>query len=210
MTEVHHPLFARMYARLAGAAERAGVAEHRDELLAGLTGRVVEVGAGTGLNFDHYPDAVTDVLATEPEAHMRRIARGAATRARVPIWVVEGFADRIPARDAAFDACVASLVLCSVPDQRRALAEIRRVVRSGGELRFYEHVRSSDPRRARLQDRVAWIWSRLLGGCHPNRDTEAAIASSGFRIEACRRFDFQPRAVSAPAAPHIIGRAVRD
>jgi SAM-dependent methyltransferase len=210
MAEVHHPLFARMYGRMADVAEQAGVAEHREELLAGLTGRVVEIGAGTGLNFDHYPVGVTEIVASEPEAHMRRLAVNAAAAARVPIRVVDGTADRLPAEDGAFDAGITSLVLCSVPDQRRALAEIRRVIRPGGELRFYEHVRSSDPRRARLQDRVDWIWSRLLGGCHPNRDTEAAIASSGFRIEACRRFDFQPRVMSAPAAPHIIGRAVRD
>jgi ubiquinone/menaquinone biosynthesis C-methylase UbiE len=209
MAEVHHPVFARLYARMAALAEPEGVAEHRTELLAGLSGRVIEVGAGTGLNFGHYPSGVTEVLAVEPEAHMRVIAARAAAGARIPIRVVDGTAEQLPADDAAFDAAVTSLVLCSVADQGRAFAEIQRVLRTGGELRFYEHVRSSDPRSARLQDRVDWIWSHLLGGCHPNRDTESAIAGSGFRVEASRRFDFQLGALSAPAAPHVIGRAVR-
>jgi len=210
MADVHHPLFARLYARMAAVAEQGGVAEHRAELLAGLSGRVIEVGAGTGLNFEHYPSGVTEVLAVEPEAHMRVIAARAAAGARIPTRVVDGTAERLPADDGTFDAAVTSLALCSVPDQARALAEIRRVVRLGGELRFYEHIRSSDPRSARLQDRVDWIWSRLLGGCHPNRDTATAIAASGFGIESSRQFDFQPSFLSAPAALHIIGRAVRD
>ncbi len=195
---------------MAVRAEQAGVAEHRKELLTCLSGRVIEVGAGTGLNFGHYPDGVTEVLAVEPEAHMREIAVRAAASARIPIDVVAGTAERLPAGDEAFDAAVTSLVLCSVADLGRALAELHRVIRPGGELRFYEHVRSSDPRQARVQDRVDWVWSHVLGGCHPNRDTEAAIATSGFRIGTCRRFDFRPLIVSAPSAPHVIGWAVRQ
>jgi len=210
VAEVHHPLFARLYARFAVRTEQEGAAEHRRELLAGLSGRAIEVGAGTGLNFEHYPTGMTEVLAVEPEAHMRATATRAAASVRVPIRVVDGTAERLPAGDETFDAAVTSLVLCSVADLGRALAEIRRVVRPGGELRFYEHVRSCDPGSARVQDRVDWIWSHLLGGCHPNRDIESAIASGGFGIEACRRFEFKPRFISAPAAPHIIGRAMRE
>ena len=138
-----HPFFARMWLRLSPRGERRGVAEHRSELLAGLSGRVVEVGCGNGLNFAHYPSEVDEVLAVEPEPTLRAAAADAAARAPVPVRVVESVADRLPADDESCDAAVASLVLCSVPDQAAALAEIRRVLRAGGELRFYEHVQAT-------------------------------------------------------------------
>jgi ubiquinone/menaquinone biosynthesis C-methylase UbiE len=185
------------------------VAEHRDELLAETAGRVIEVGAGNGLNFDHYPDGVTEVVAVEPEAHLRHLAEQAARAAKVAIRVEEGTADHLPSPDGAFDAGVASLVLCSVPDQALALAELHRVIRPGGELRFYEHVRSTSPRRARLQDRADLIWPVVGGGCHPNRDTETAISAAGFEIQECRRFDFKPCFFCAPTAPNVLGRARR-
>jgi SAM-dependent methyltransferase len=204
-----HPIFARIYGRIAAAGEESGRAGHRTELLAGLSGRVIEVGAGNGLNFAHYPSAVTEVLAVEPEPHLRRIAAQAAARAPVPVRIVDGTAGLLPASEAEFDAGVCSGVLCSVPDQRRALAELRRVIKPGGQLRFYEHVRSANPRLARFQDRADRIWAALNGGCHANRDTETAITGSGFRLEACRRFDFQPSLRAALVAPHILGRATR-
>ncbi len=140
-TDISHPLFARMWTLLLSpGAEHAGMAEHRDELLAGLDGRVIEVGAGNGLNFRHYPAAVTEVVALEPEPYLRRRAERAAAAAPVSVTVVAGVADALPAEDGGFDAGVASLVLCSVPDQAAALRELRRVIRPGGELRFYEHV----------------------------------------------------------------------
>jgi SAM-dependent methyltransferase len=209
MTGVHHPIFARLYGRISAASEKAGAGEHRAALLDGLSGRVIEVGAGTGLNFGYYPPAVTEVLAVEPEPHLRRIAAQASRRAPVAVRVTGGVAEDLPVADAAFDAGVCSLTLCSVLDQRRALAELRRVIRPAGQLHFYEHVRADDPGLARLQDRADRIWPFLLGGCHPNRDTEAAIAATGFQVQACRRFDFRPRATSAPVAPHILGRALR-
>ena len=204
-----HPIFARFYGTYGSAAEKAGAGAHRAELLADLNGKVIEVGVGSGLCFSHYPASVTEVLAVEPEPHLRQLAEQAAHGAPVPIRVVEGIAERLPADDGSFDAAVLSLVLCSVPDQRRALEEVHRVLKSGGQLRFYEHVRSEEPRRARLQDRVDWIWPHLLGGCHTNRDTAVAIADAGFRIEHSRRFEFRPCALSAPVAPHIIGEAIR-
>ena len=165
---VHHPVFARLYARMSPRAEEQGVAEHRDELLAGIAGRVVEVGAGNGLNFGHYPAAVTEVVAVEPEPYLRERALEAA-----------------------------------------ALAEIRRVLRPGGELRFYEHVVSHKPRSARVQrfldDRG--IWPRLAGGCHCARETDGAIERAGFAIERCRRFPFGPGPF---ALPHLVGVARRD
>ena len=204
-----HPLFARLYHALSGAAERAGTTEHRRELLGGLRGRVVEVGAGNGLNFAHYPPGVTDVLAVEPDPFLRKKAALAAARAPVPVRVVDGDAEALPAHDAEFDAAVASLVLCSVASPPRALAELRRVLRPGGELRFYEHVRGDDPATARLQDRADRVWPLVGGGCHPNRDTVAAVAAAGFALEEVRRFRFRPTSLAAPVAPHVIGRARR-
>jgi SAM-dependent methyltransferase len=204
-----HPIFARIYGRLAAAGEESGRAGHRTELLAGLSGKVIDIGAGNGLNFAHYPSAVTEVLAVEPEPHLRRLAAQAAARASVPVRIVDGTAGLLPASDAEFDAGVCSGVLCSVPDQRRALAELRRVIRPGGQLRFYEHVRSADPRLARFQDRADRIWAALNGGCHSNRDTETAVIAGGFLLEECQRFDFRPSLLAAPVAPHILGRATR-
>ena len=123
----------------------AEIGDHRRRLLAGLTGRVLEVGAGNGLNFQHYPAAVTEVLAIEPEPYLRRLALAAARRAPVPIRVVAGTAEALPALDGAVDVVVASLVLCTVTDLDQALAETRQVLRPGGKLRFYEHVRAEDP-----------------------------------------------------------------
>jgi ubiquinone/menaquinone biosynthesis C-methylase UbiE len=164
--QVHHPLFARLYARMSPRADARGVAEHRRELLAGLSGRVIELGAGNGLNFSYYPAAVSELVAVEPEDYPRERARQAAGAAPVPVTVVDALADRLPFPDRTFDAAVASLVLCSVPDQASALRELRRVLRPRGELRFYEHVRPNNPRTAALWQRLDdWnIYPRLACG----------------------------------------------
>jgi ubiquinone/menaquinone biosynthesis C-methylase UbiE len=185
----------------------AEVADHRRRLLAGLEGRVLEVGAGNGLNFPHYPATVTEVLAVEPEPYLHRLALAAAQKVPVPIRVVAGTAEALPAPDATVDAVVASLVLCTVIDPERALAEIHRVLRPGGRLRFYEHVRATDPRLARWQDRLERPWGWLVGGCHPNRDTVAAITAAGLRLVQLDRFDLQ--AMPPPARPHVLGTAQR-
>lgn len=210
MSEVRHPIFARVYARFSHQAEEKGAADHRRELLSGFAGRIIEVGAGNGLNFAHYPAAVTEVLAVEPEPYLREIAVRAARDAAIPIRVVEGTAGRLPAPDASVDAGVASLVLCTVPDQPAALAELFRVIRPGGELRFYEHVRAKSPGLARLQRIVdATVWPLMAGGCHTSRDTRAAIEKAGFVVESCREFDFRICLMNAPATPHVVGRARR-
>jgi SAM-dependent methyltransferase len=203
---VRHPIFARCYARV-GHLMDAEIGDHRRRLLAGLTGRVLEVGAGNGLNFPHYPTTVGEVLAVEPEPYLRRLARAAARQAPVPVRVVGGTGEAMPAPDGAFDAVVASLVLCTVAEPGQALAETRRVLRPGGSLRFYEHVRAEDPRLARWQDRLERPWGWLVGGCHPNRDTVAAIAAAGLRLVALDRFDLQ--AMPALARPHVLGVAER-
>ncbi|MGH9184032.1 MAG: class I SAM-dependent methyltransferase [Acidimicrobiales bacterium] len=185
------------------------LAEHRRELLAGLAGRVVEVGAGNGMNFTHYPATVTEVVAVEPEPYLRARAEEAARAAPVPVTVVEGTAERLPADDAVFDAGVASLVLCSVPDQGPALAELARVIRPGGQLRFYEHVVADTPGLARAQRAADRVWPRVAGGCHTSRDTSAAIGAAGFELQACRRLSFRPCPLAALTAPHVLGRARR-
>jgi SAM-dependent methyltransferase len=208
--DVERPRFARAYMRTAKTAERRGATEHRRRLLAGLAGTVVEVGAGHGLNLPHYPPEVTEVIAMEPEPTLRAAAERAAADAPVPVRVMPGVADDLPLEDASADAVVASLVLCSVPDQDRALAELRRVLRPAGELRFYEHViPRSQPRRLLLQAvDHSGLWPKIAGGCHPARDTGAAIERAGFRIESCDRIMFAASRFE-PAIPHILGIARR-
>jgi SAM-dependent methyltransferase len=203
---VHHPLFARVYARV-GHLMDAEISEHRRRLLAGLAGRVLEVGAGNGLNFPHYPATASEVLAIEPEPYLRRLALAAARQTPVPIQVVDGTAEALPADDGAVDAVVASLVLCTVPNLDQALAEVRRVLCPGGRLRFYDHVRAEDQRLARWQDRLERPWGWLVGGCHPNRDTVAAITAAGLQVVQLDRFDLM--AMPPLARPHVLGLAER-
>jgi ubiquinone/menaquinone biosynthesis C-methylase UbiE len=208
-TEVHHPIFARFYQRFAAAAMEKGEAEFRRELLEGVTGRVIEVGAGHGLNFPLYPPTVTDVVAVEPEAILRAAAERAAAKAPVPITVIDGLADALPVEDASFDVGVASLVLCSVSDQGAALRELHRVIRPDGELRFYEHVVAQAPRFARVQRVADPVWTRFAGGCHVDRDTAGAIEAAGFAIERMRRFSFSISLMDRLASPQIVGVARR-
>jgi ubiquinone/menaquinone biosynthesis C-methylase UbiE len=204
-----HPIFARVYPRISRTAELAGAAEHRRKLLAGLTGQVVEVGAGHGLNFSYYPATVTRVVAIEPEPYLRDRARDAARRAAVQIDVTDGTAEALPADDGEFDAAVSSLVLCSVRDQRAALQEINRVLHLGGQLRFYEHVISLSPGWARFQRALdATIYPPLFGGCHCARDTGAVIRQMGFEVEHEERFPLKASPL-VPAIPHILGIARR-
>ncbi len=210
MTEVRHPLFARLYRRLAASAEDRGLGDLRADLLRGLSGSVVEVGAGDGANFRHYPATVTGVVAAEPERYLRARATEAAARASVPVSVVDAVADRLPLPDASTDAVVFCLVLCSVPVQETALAEARRVLRPGGEVRFLEHVLDHGPGRLqRLQRGVdRFVWPRLFGGCHTARDTIGAVVAAGFTVEDLERSYF-PDGLHTPVSPHVQGRARR-
>lgn len=207
---MNRPLFARILARVSAEAERKGAAAHRDRMLQGLGGRVIEVGAGTGLNFPRYPSEVTEVVAVEPEPRLRAEAGRAAASAPVRVTVVDGLAERLPVEDGSMDAGVVAGVLCSVPDPAGALAELARVIRPGGELRFYEHVRAEEPGLARLQRLAdATVWPRVFGGCHTRRDTERAIAAAGFALERCERFSFRPSLHSRLITPRILGSARR-
>ncbi|MGH3410429.1 MAG: methyltransferase domain-containing protein [Streptosporangiaceae bacterium] len=205
---VSNPVFARIFPRLSQAMEGGGMAAHREPLLAGLTGQVIDIGAGTGASFGHYPLAVDQVIAVEPEPRLRQIATAAARTAPVPVTVIDGLASALPASAASFDAAVVSFVLCTVPDQAAALAEIRRVLKPGGLLCFLEHVRADSPGLARIQRALdATIWPRLFGGCHLGRDTTAAIEQAGFTVATLDRFLF-PEARS-PVSFYLTGQATQ-
>jgi ubiquinone/menaquinone biosynthesis C-methylase UbiE len=198
--QLQHPLFARLYSPISRWLDHRGGSEYRQRLVAPLSGRVIEVGAGNGLNFGHYPESVTSVLALEPESRLRAEAVRGASTAPVPVKVIGARAERLPVADDQFDGAVLSLVICTVADPGRALAELRRVVRPGGTIRFYEHVRSPRPAVGAVQDVVTPVWSAGAGGCHLNRDTTAMIRAAGFEITDLDRFAFA-------GVTHVLGTA---
>ena len=206
-SDVRNPLFARLYAGVCSRLMERELAEHRREMLSGLSGRVVEVGAGNGMNFRQYPATVEEVVAIEPEPYLRSAALRAAQDAAVEVTVLDGVAEALALEDGSFDAGVACLVLCTVPDPAGALAELRRVLSPGAELRFMEHVRSDRPLKATVQEVVdrSGVWPRLVGGCHCARDTVASVEVAGYRIERIRDFDLGPSWVVTN--PYVIGVA---
>ncbi|MFC8872159.1 class I SAM-dependent methyltransferase [Streptomyces sp. NPDC057148] len=208
---VHHPLFARYYARFSVSAEtRMGMGRVRERLLAGLSGRVIEVGAGNGLNFAHYPGTVSEVVAVEPERALRRLAVEAALRAQVPVDVAPGAAEALPVKSEAFDAAVVSLVLCSVRDVPRALSELRRVLRPGGEVRFFEHGRGGGRVMTftqRALDRT--LWPPLSGGCHLSREPITALREAGFTLGPYRRTMMPENGPALPSSYCVLGTAWR-
>jgi SAM-dependent methyltransferase len=205
---VRHPRFSRAFARAVGEMDRRGARDHRRRLLSRATGIVVELGSGTGANFGLYPVAVGCVIAIEPEPSLRALSKTAATHAPVPVpvTVLDAVAEALPLEDGSVDTVVASLVLCSVTDPAQVVRECRRVLRPGGVLLFYEHVRSAHGLVAVAEDAVTPLWSRLAGGCHPNRDTVGTLRAGGFDILDVERFGFAPAAISPPVA-HVLGAA---
>jgi ubiquinone/menaquinone biosynthesis C-methylase UbiE len=182
--------------------------ELRRRLLAGLRGRAIEVGCGDGRAFHHYPREVSSVVAVEPDPNARAVAQECAHEAPVPVAIVEGVASRLPAEDASFEAAVLLWVLCSVPDPAAALRELRRVLVPGGELRFYEHVRSESAAFRTLQRAGdALFWTRALGGCETTRDSVRAIQEAGFEIVSLDRGFHSSTVLTITSAPYVIGVA---
>ena len=198
--------FGRSYARAGPRMDARGATEHRRRLVEAAYGAVVEIGAGYGATFPFYPAAVTGVLALEPDPTLRGLALAAARTAPVPVTVEEGVAESVPTADASVDVVVSSLVLCSVADQSVALAEVVRVLRPGGLLLFYEHVRSAHRVLGVAEDLVTPLWSRMAGGCHPNRDTVAMIAGAGLTVQGLERFGFSVLPGN-PRLAHVLGVA---
>lgn len=173
-------VFALVYDPFVAGAERRGLGKARAQLLGDLSGRVLEIGAGTGLNAARYGPAA-DVVYTEPDPHMARRLR------RRGVEVVEAGAEKLPFPDASFDAVVSTLVLCTVPDVPAALAEVRRVLKPGGRLVFLEHVRAEPGTRLeQWQNRLHGPWHAFACGCHCNRDLLASIEAAGFQADASR------------------------
>ncbi|HEY7529535.1 MAG TPA: class I SAM-dependent methyltransferase [Gemmatimonadota bacterium] len=184
-------LMAAIYDRALRGSEDAGLREWRQQLLSGLGGDVLEIGPGTGLNLPHYPETVRRLVLSEPDRHMRRKLAGKLERpGDIPAHVreraelVDAPAETLPFPDRSFDAVVVTLVLCSVRDLPRTLAEIRRVLRPGGRFVFVEHVASDDPKVVRWQKRLEPFWIHLAGNCHLARRSGDAIAASGLEIES--------------------------
>jgi len=202
-----HPFFARLWTVMS-AHETPLLRRLRTENLAGLTGRVLEVGAGTGTNFALYPDTVREVIALEPETRLAPKAREAATAAPVPVTVLESTIETMPETEP-FDAVICSLVLCSVGDPHAVLRQLNSVLKPGGELRYFEHVASSGWRGSLQRLADATVWPRISGNCHTHRDTERAITGAGFAIDAARHQWTLPAWVPMPVSEVAVGRAAK-
>jgi ubiquinone/menaquinone biosynthesis C-methylase UbiE len=186
-----HPIFAAVYDQLTRSAERKFLGAHRAWLCARATGRVLDLGAGTGANLP-YVRADAEVIAAEPDLYMLERARRRAEALGRAVTFLPDAAESLSLGAASVDTVLATLVLCTVDDPARALGEIRRVLRPGGRLLFLEHVRLDHPVWGRVQDVVTPLWRRLCGGCHPNRDTVGAIRRAGFTIGDLERYAFGP------------------
>jgi SAM-dependent methyltransferase len=206
---INNPFFARLWTVMS-AHETDAIRRLRRENLAGLNGRVLEVGAGTGTNFEFYPDTVTEVVAVEPERRLAELAQQAAATAPVPVTVSTDTVEQYLASGREpFDGVVCSLVLCSVEDPESVLRELHSLLRPSGELRYLEHIASSGARAGLQKFADATFWPRMLGNCHTHRHTEQAIAGAGFAVSGARREWTMPRWVPLPVAEFAIGRAIR-
>lgn len=204
---VDNPFFARVWMTMSGH-EPESLRRLRVANLAGLTGRVLEVGAGTGTNFAHYPVGVTEVIALEPERRLAEVARTAAASAPVPVIVSTAAIEEFGAHES-FDAVVCSLVLCSVADPDGVVRQLYSMLKPGGELRYLEHIAGVGLRGTLQKVADATVWPRLLGNCHTHRNTEASIAAAGFSVDSSRREQTLPGWLPVPVSEFAIGRAVR-
>jgi ubiquinone/menaquinone biosynthesis C-methylase UbiE len=201
---VDNPFFARLWTFLS-AHETEAIQRLRRENLAGLSGRVLEVGAGTGRNMAAYPAALDELVLTEPDPSMRRRLRRRVDESGRRATVMAAGAEGLPFPDAHFDTVVSTLVLCTVEDPGASVRELRRVLRPGGRLLFIEHVRADKARLARRQDRLAGAWRAFAAGCRCNRPTLELVGAHFAAHEATSaRWRGMPRIVQ----PLIVGRAV--
>ena len=197
-------IFSAGYDTLIKGSEEAGLRERRGEVLSAARGRTIDIGAGTGANLELFP-AGTDVVMAEPDPHMTKRLRQKLAESGSEVELVEAGAEELPFEDDSFDTAVFTLVLCTVPDPRAALAEAARILKPGGQLLFLEHVRAEQPGTARWQDRLETPWKLFADGCHCNRDTVANIESSRLTLEELQRGEL-PK--SPPITkPLIWGRA---
>jgi ubiquinone/menaquinone biosynthesis C-methylase UbiE len=194
--------FSAIYDRGLKATEEAGLREMRREVLAAASGRTLDVGAGTGVNLGLFGSGVTELVLVEPDPHMLKKLRAKLSESGVDAAAIQAPAERLPFADSSIDTAVFTLVLCTVPDPKAALAEAARVLRPDGRLLFVEHVRSQDPGLARWQDRLEKPWRFLGDGCHCNRDTVATIEASPFTVERVEDG-------SLPKAPPLVRPLVR-
>ncbi|MCI0440280.1 MAG: class I SAM-dependent methyltransferase [Chloroflexi bacterium] len=176
-----------------------GAKKHRSDIAGGARGRVLEIGAGTGFNLSYYGPEVEGVVASEPSPHMLRRAEPRAREAAVAVELKQAPAEELPFEDASFDTVVSTLVMCSVKDPAKALSEIRRVLKPGGEFRFYEHVRASNRAVSFVQSAIITPVSRRLDGCHHDRETTRYIEEAGFEIKRLDKINFMEiKGVASP------------
>jgi ubiquinone/menaquinone biosynthesis C-methylase UbiE len=199
-------IFALVYDTAFILAERRGFRDVRKDLVGQAKGRVVELGAGTGLNLEHYSENVSELLLTEPDPHMAAKLRKRAGSLALDVRVIEAPAEKLPLDDASVDTVVSTLVLCTVQNLQQTLAEAARVLRPGGSLLFAEHVRSASPRAAWWQDKLRRPWSWYACGCQCNRDTISALQAASFRVGQVRRDSL--RWISPVVRPLVVGSAL--
>ena len=196
---------AAIYEPFLALGERAGMRERRRKLLAGARGRTLEIGAGTGLNLDHYPAAVTELVLSEPvEPMAQRLERRLVRRGRAG-QVLRAPAEDVPLADGSVDTVVSTMVLCTAGDPQRALAEVKRVLAPGGRLLFCEHVRSDSPRLERWQRRLAGPWAAFADGCRCDQPTLELI-DEALEIESLERERW--RGMPPLVRPLVMGEAV--
>ncbi len=197
--------FAALYDPFLRVGERAGLRALREELLSRAHGRTLEIGSGTGLNLDHYPGDLDDLILLEPEAEMRSRLERRLERSGRPARLVDGCAERLPLEDGSIDTVVSTFVLCTVDAPDLALGEIMRVLRPGGQLLFIEHVRSESPTLAFWQDRLATPWASFAQGCRCNRATAVLIATYGLELDQV--YEAAWKGMPPIVRPLVAGRA---
>lgn len=196
-----HPIFAFLYDWLMLPSDWLTFRAYRQGLVASASGKVLELGIGTGLNLPFYQEPKV-VVGTDPDPHMLKQAYFRALKSSMSVELFQNRGEELPFKDGSFDTVISTLVFCTIPDPMAATKEIQRVLKKGGSFLFLEHVRSAHPHAAKIQDKITPLWKRLLGGCHPNRDTLALFRKAGFKILELQDFN-----KGFSLLPLIVGRA---